>query len=97
MSPEENCKVYLPASKELKESESHIRAFDWELTGFEGVRRERWSQMPLEDILLAIEEMEDISRLLASTSDRNGQSTMHNDRTGMRERGHEPGDDGIKE
>ena len=39
--------------------------FDWRLTTFEGSRREqlrRWSQLPLEKILKALEEMEDFSR-----------------------------------
>lgn len=38
---------------------------DWSLTSFEGARREqlrRWAQLPLERILLAIEEMQDIAR-----------------------------------
>ena len=51
--------------------------FDWRLTSFEGARREqlrRWAQLPLENILLAIEEMEDIARLLASTFGRDGES-----------------------
>ncbi len=51
--------------------------FDWRLTSFEGSRREqlrRWARLPLEDILQAIEEMEDITRLLASTSGQDGQS-----------------------
>lgn len=51
--------------------------FDWRLTSFEGSRREqlrRWAQLPLEHILLAIEEMEDITRLFASTPSQNGES-----------------------
>lgn len=38
--------------------------FDWRVTSFEGARREqlrRWAQLPLEHILLAIEEMQDIA------------------------------------
>lgn len=38
--------------------------FDWQVTSFEGARREqlrRWAQLPLEHILLAIEEMQDIA------------------------------------
>jgi hypothetical protein len=37
---------------------------DWRLTTFEGARREqlrRWAQLPLEDILRAIEEMQDVA------------------------------------
>jgi len=39
--------------------------FDWKVTSFEGARREqlrRWAQLPLEHILLAIEEMQDIAQ-----------------------------------
>ena len=37
---------------------------DWRLTTFEGARREqlrRWAALPLEDIILALEEMEDLA------------------------------------
>ncbi len=47
------------------ESNSHTPEFDWQLTNFEGARREqlrRWAQLPLEDILRAIEEMEDLAQ-----------------------------------
>ena len=40
---------------------------DWSLATFEGARREqlrRWSQLPLEDILRAIEEMHEVARQL---------------------------------
>ena len=60
----------------MTESESRRPDFDWRLTSFEGARREqlrRWAQLPLENILLAIEEMENISRLLASTQGQEGQ------------------------
>lgn len=43
--------------------------FDWRLTTFEGARREqlrRWAQLPLEDILRALEEMGDLSRQLGT-------------------------------
>lgn len=42
---------------------------DWSLTRFEGARREqlrRWSQLPLEDILRAIEEMDELARQLGA-------------------------------
>ncbi|HWF58707.1 MAG TPA: hypothetical protein VN666_00100 [Nitrospira sp.] len=61
----------------MEENKPHTPEFDWRLTSFEGSRREqlrRWAQLPLEQILLAIEEMEDITRLLASTSGRDGKS-----------------------
>ena len=40
---------------------------DWSLTTFEGARREqlrRWSELPLEDILRAIEEMHEVAQQL---------------------------------
>lgn len=61
----------------MPENEPHTPEFDWRLTTFEGSRREqlrRWAQLPLENILLAIEEMQDIARLFASTSGRDGES-----------------------
>jgi len=42
-----------------------MQDFDWRVTSFEGSRREqlrRWAQLPLEDILRAIEEMEDLAQ-----------------------------------
>lgn len=84
----------------MPENEPRISDFDWRLTSFDGARREqlrRWAQLPLENILLAIEEMEDISRLLASTQGQEGQSPIHNYEAGMSERRHELGDDGGKE
>jgi len=43
-------------------------SIDWRLTTWEGARREslrRWSELPLERIVAALEEMEDLSRALA--------------------------------
>jgi hypothetical protein len=51
----------------MPENDSQTQNFDWRLTTFEGSRREqlrRWAQLPLENILLAIEEMQDISQPL---------------------------------
>lgn len=42
---------------------------DWRLTTWEGTRREslrRWSELPLHRIIAALEEMEELSRALAS-------------------------------
>jgi hypothetical protein len=53
----------------MPEHEPKGTDFDWRLTSFEGARREqlrRWAQLPLENILLAIEEMQDIARLLGT-------------------------------
>lgn len=47
----------------------HMPEFDWRVTTFEGARREqlrRWAQLPLENILLAIEEMQDIAQQLGT-------------------------------
>ncbi len=45
---------------------------DWRLTTWEGARREqlrRWSQLPLERIVAALEEMAELQRIWGSTSD----------------------------
>jgi len=42
---------------------------DWSLTTWEGSRREqrrRWAALPLESIVAALEEMEDLAREFAS-------------------------------
>lgn len=44
--------------------------FDWRVTSFEGARREqlrRWAQLPLEQVLLALEEMQDIAHAFGAT------------------------------
>lgn len=46
-------------------------AIDWSLTTFEGARREqlrRWSQLSLEQILLAQEEMRELADWLSGKS-----------------------------
>jgi hypothetical protein len=46
------------------ERETRPPEIDWRLTTFEGARREqlrRWAQLPLEDILRAIEEMQNVA------------------------------------
>jgi CRISPR-associated endonuclease/helicase Cas3 len=56
-------------SATMPENESQPTDFDWRLTRFEGTHREqlrRWAQLPLENILMAIEEMEDIAHLLGT-------------------------------
>ncbi len=53
----------------MPENKPHTTEFDWRVTTFEGARREqlrRWAQLPLEDILRAIEEMEDLSQQLGT-------------------------------
>lgn len=54
----------------MQENESSVPEFDWRLATFEGARREqlrRWAQLPLENILLAIEEMQDLAQQLNTT------------------------------
>ena len=53
----------------MPKNESEKPDFDWAVTTFEGSRREqlrRWAQLPLENILLAIEEMQDIAYLFGT-------------------------------
>ncbi len=53
----------------MPKNESQKPDFDWRLTSFEGSRREqlrRWAQLPLERILLAIEEMQDLAHQLGT-------------------------------
>ncbi|MCS6290686.1 MAG: type I-U CRISPR-associated protein Csx17 [Nitrospira sp.] len=53
----------------MEENKPHTPEFDWRVTSFEGSRREqlrRWAQLPLEKILLAIEEMQDIAQVLGA-------------------------------
>jgi hypothetical protein len=48
---------------------------EWSLTTFEGARREqlrRWSRLPLEDILRAIEEMHELARQLGQAPGKDG-------------------------
>jgi hypothetical protein len=47
--------------------EANADDIDWSLTTWEGARREqlrRWSALPLEEILLALEEMQDLAEWL---------------------------------
>lgn len=46
---------------------------DWDLTTWEGARREqmrRWAQMPLAEMISALEEMQLLAEKLASTGSR---------------------------
>ena len=47
-------------------------AVDWSLTTWEGARRlqlKRWAELPLERIVLALEEMQEISDWLSHSAD----------------------------
>ena len=49
-----------------QDNESPTSKFDWRMTSFEGACREqlrRWARLPLEQILLAIEEVQDIAHM----------------------------------
>ena len=51
----------------MENNKPHTSDFDWRVTTFEGARREqlrRWAQLPLEDVIRAIEEMQDITDYL---------------------------------
>jgi len=51
----------------MAENELHDAAIDWSLTTWQGARREqlrRWSELPLERIVSALEEMEELSNRL---------------------------------
>ena len=46
-----------------------LERFDWSVTTWEGSRREqmrRWASLPLERVIAAIEEMEDLSSAFQS-------------------------------
>jgi hypothetical protein len=57
---------------------------DWSLTTWEGARREqlrRWAELPLERIILALEEMEEIAaRLGTSPQPPDSESQVPDDR-----------------
>jgi hypothetical protein len=53
----------------MKNADSSDQTIDWSLTTWEGARREqvrRWAEMPLAEIILALEEMQVLADRLAS-------------------------------
>ena len=47
-------------------------AIDWRLTTWEGAQREqlrRWAELPLQNIILALEEMEQLAQRFSSPAD----------------------------
>ena len=53
----------------MPDTETHAEAIDWSLTTWDGARREqlrRWAALTLEEILLAQEEMQELSERLAA-------------------------------
>ena len=56
----------------MQDNEPQTSEFDWRVTSFEGARREqlrRWAQLPLEDVIRAIEEMQDIAQQLGGAKE----------------------------
>jgi hypothetical protein len=54
-------------------NDSKAEDIDWSLTTWEGARREqmrRWSQMPLAEMILALEEMQVLAEKLARSTGR---------------------------
>jgi hypothetical protein len=55
------------------ETPQRAPSIDWRLTTWDGARREelrRWSQLPLERIIAALEEMADLQSSLSGARDR---------------------------
>ena len=56
----------------MTEAEKQGDAIDWRLTTWEGAQREqlrRWAELPLERVILALEEMQDIAERLSPAAD----------------------------
>ncbi len=53
----------------MAKTDTRDEAIDWRLTTWEGAQREqlrRWAELPLEDIVRALEEMEQLAARLAA-------------------------------
>jgi hypothetical protein len=53
----------------MAENQQPAEAIDWSLTTWDGARREalrRWAELPLERIIAALEEMQELTFLLTS-------------------------------
>lgn len=53
----------------MAKTDTRDEAIDWRLTTWEGARREqlrRWAELPLEDIVRALEEMEQLAARLTA-------------------------------
>ena len=58
--------------------------FDWLLTSFDGARREqlrRWAQLPLEEILPAVEEMEDLAKQIGAERSSSPEESLRDEET----------------
>ena len=57
----------------MTQADESSDAIDWELTTWQGARREqlrRWADMPLADIIRALEEMQALTERLSPVSPR---------------------------
>ena len=55
----------------MAQTDTRDEAIDWRLTTWEGAQREqmrRWAELPLERIILAQEEMREISEILSAAA-----------------------------
>jgi hypothetical protein len=55
----------------MAETDQLDKIIDWRLTTWEGAQREqlrRWAELPLENIIRALEEMEQVAAQLAKSS-----------------------------
>jgi len=58
-------------------TDSHEAKIDWSLTTWEGSRREtlkRWAALPLEQIISALEEMQELNAMFSQTDTHSDQS-----------------------
>ena len=56
----------------MAESDRLDKTIDWRLTTWEGAQREqlrRWAELPLENIILALEEMEQLAQRFSASAD----------------------------
>jgi hypothetical protein len=63
-------------------SDADTREIDWSLTTWEGARREqlrRWAALPLERIVLALEEMQELADWLCPGAAKADAPPAHND------------------
>jgi hypothetical protein len=59
----------------MKSADAPEQAIDWSLTTWEGARREqvrRWAEMPLAEIILALEEMQVLADRLSNADKGSG-------------------------
>jgi hypothetical protein len=56
----------------VTQDEKRDAAIDWSLTTWEGARREqlrRWAELPLENVVRALEEMQELAAKLSSSGE----------------------------